>query len=317
MAIDKIPFRYDTEALKMAVPIADVIRQYTGTDVSHAERRNINCPSPNHMDRKPSAKIYPHSNSCNCFSCGYNADIIKIVQDNCGLDFREACKQLIEDFGLDEYAYSNKAEWEASRRAIKHSSNQFIDHFPLNRDELEIIGIKHNTSHCHVKETALSNDGFEYTACEYDMKVRTVQDMWREDKKSTEEWMMDMADCMIETLREKIAFENSQTEAYYQKYSHETIVKGLEMLERFRTGIVDGVFPSAQAAMDWIKSKPMFYEFAEETCRLDVREKMIEGMNVQINDIEDVKEKLVQHDARRTRAEQLASKLPKSWLERG
>ena len=50
-----VPLRYDADALNENVPIRDAIERYAGIDTS--VRGSINCPSPAHIDKKPSAYI--------------------------------------------------------------------------------------------------------------------------------------------------------------------------------------------------------------------------------------------------------------------
>lgn len=54
------------------------------------------CPhhSPNHNQKTPSLKFYPQDNRVHCFSCGWRGDIIDVIQELYGCDFREALKKL-------------------------------------------------------------------------------------------------------------------------------------------------------------------------------------------------------------------------------
>lgn len=53
---------------------------------------------PFHADHKPSLKIY--KNSYFCFVCGAGGDLIRFVTDYCKVRPIDACKILIQDFGL-------------------------------------------------------------------------------------------------------------------------------------------------------------------------------------------------------------------------
>lgn len=41
----------------------------------------VNCPCPNHDDRKPSCMIHPQTDRYYCFGCGAHGDVLQLVQD--------------------------------------------------------------------------------------------------------------------------------------------------------------------------------------------------------------------------------------------
>ena len=55
----------------------------------------IRCPNPEHEDKNPSFSINVSENYGHCFSCNYNCDSIKYVQDKLGLDFVSAVRRLL------------------------------------------------------------------------------------------------------------------------------------------------------------------------------------------------------------------------------
>ena len=66
-------------------------------------------------DSKPSARVYPDSNSWYCFACGKVRDAISTVREKWGYSFPEACKYLEDKYGVDytPSAYSQGSETEA------------------------------------------------------------------------------------------------------------------------------------------------------------------------------------------------------------
>ncbi len=130
--------RYDTKALNADVPIREAMKMYAG--IAAEGNKMVHCPSPNHTDKKPSAKIYDNTNGCKCFSCQKFFTPIELVKEyNPNLSFPEICQKLIEDFGLNPYHYSNLAEIEAFEQAQRE--HRFIDYFPLAQSELDFIGV--------------------------------------------------------------------------------------------------------------------------------------------------------------------------------
>lgn len=52
------------------------------------------------QDNKPSARLYPQTQSWYCFACSKNRDVIRTVMDREGLSFSEACMKLEKLAGL-------------------------------------------------------------------------------------------------------------------------------------------------------------------------------------------------------------------------
>ena len=134
----KIPrLTFDTQRINEDVPIRAVIAAYTGTTPS--ERGNIPCPSVIHTDKNPSAHIY--GNRCRCFTCGEAFTPITLAKEHYpDLSFAEVCEQLLKDFRMDIYDYSNLREVEAATQA--KTENKCSDHFPLTERELNFIGLQ-------------------------------------------------------------------------------------------------------------------------------------------------------------------------------
>lgn len=126
---------YYKDELNKAVPIADVMNAY-GLDVAFG--RNVECPSPSHEDKYPSAKIYKKGNNCYCFSCNRNFTPIKIVMEYENLSDNElpkACQILCEKFGLDRRDFGKDIELDTNYAKED-------DPFPFSYDELRLIGLE-------------------------------------------------------------------------------------------------------------------------------------------------------------------------------
>lgn len=156
LAIQNIPLvRYDANKINADVPIRSVIETYAGISVPSNPKRKINCPSPSHEDKTPSAKIY--DNYCKCFSCKKKMTPITLTQEYFPtLTFPEVCEKLIKDFGLNIYEYSNLAEIEKIKAA--KGKNKFYDYFPLTEDELKFIGLHNPPNKIEEKYTIKASD---------------------------------------------------------------------------------------------------------------------------------------------------------------
>lgn len=127
---------FDTKRINEDVPIENVITKYTGVPVINKSKKFL-CPF--HSERTPSAHIY--GNRCKCFGCGVNFTPITLAMEQYPeLHFTDVCRQLLEDFGMNVYAYSNLAEIEAAAQA--EGENGFYDCFPLTEKELNFIGLQ-------------------------------------------------------------------------------------------------------------------------------------------------------------------------------
>lgn len=149
---------FDTRSMNRDIPIEDVIKEYSGISLTprgEAGKANINCPSPEHQDEKPSARIYKDSNKCKCFTCNEVFNPIglakKIYPE---LRFSELCQKLINDFGLNIYDYSNMKEVEESQKAEREK--RFFDTFPLNNEELDFIGLPNHPKIKIIKDEMFS-----------------------------------------------------------------------------------------------------------------------------------------------------------------
>lgn len=95
--------RKRVERIKQAIPIAEVLRDLGYPVRVDAGQREQQFPCNLHgdgKDGKPSARIYPDSNSWYCFACSKTRDAIATVREREGLGFMEAVKFLEQKYGL-------------------------------------------------------------------------------------------------------------------------------------------------------------------------------------------------------------------------
>lgn len=91
--------------------------------------RNNVCICPFHDDTNPSLKIY--DKSFYCYSCGAGGDLISYTGRLLGLNNEEACRQLMQDFGIPvpdkNSGYREKRERELRIRNLREK-NDFLKH---------------------------------------------------------------------------------------------------------------------------------------------------------------------------------------------
>ena len=171
----------------MAVPIVEVIEEYTG---NHPNRSGmVKCPNPEHTDENPSAKCYENSNSCHCFSCSQSFSPMDIIMLNTEVNFPEACKMLIDDFGLDVYHYSNLAEIEQELYAMEHK--EYFEVFPLDLPEMRLIGFE-STSYTGVitQKEIIEDEFLGMETLSRQFRTPTLKQLW--DEPENREWVESM-----------------------------------------------------------------------------------------------------------------------------
>jgi len=87
--------------IQESVNILDLLDGYGYEDIDATMDREQQYRCDLHgQDNKPSARVYPQSNSTYCFACGKARDVVGFVMDKEGLAFRDACRVLEERYGL-------------------------------------------------------------------------------------------------------------------------------------------------------------------------------------------------------------------------
>lgn len=260
--------RFDTKRINEDVPIREVITKYTGVTVPNTNKRT-KCPSVNHNDNHPSAAIY--GNMCKCFSCGGNFTPLTLAKEQYpDLSFPEVCERLLDDFGLDVYSYSNKAEVEEARRARRE--NGFHDFFPLSNEELTFIGLSNPKVNEERVYTVEASEYFAFlygeipsTAAVYDVngkekqfkiserqaiqmeiapenvkdlcnfKFPTLQQLWKEDKDHVEELLIGKCYETIDDIEGEIEATKQAIEQYLANHSKAEIREA----EKMRDGYIN------------------------------------------------------------------------------
>ena len=93
------------------------------------------------------------------------------------LSFVDRCEQLCRDFGLNPYQYSNKGEVEALKGAEKSGKHIFVEKFPLDKGDLEAIGVDVTESKQFPLETQIKAEEFDRLVYgdDYVEKIKTKQ----------------------------------------------------------------------------------------------------------------------------------------------
>lgn len=322
--------RYDTNRMNEDIPIRDVIALYTGK--TPRGQSNISCPSPKHPDDKhPSAHVYDKDNRCKCFACGGNFSPISLAKE-CypELSFPDLCQKLIDDFHLDVYSYSNKQEVEMARDAS--SKNKFFDFFPVTEDDLKTVGL-HNPSRdleftYPVRATEYFNhfygeipplaevydkDGNElFIQCsagearemgmptrtpdkshEYITGIPTIQELWREDKKGTEEMIVGKCYETMESLISQIGKAEKAIEEYRRTHTTNQIKEA----DKLREGYIKAVSGGHNVKLTDVQREKIngLYEF-EQT------KSLISLWNQELDSAEKVLKKVQEHQQERKNA---------------
>ena len=61
-------------------------------------------------DNKPSARVYPDTNSTYCWACGEARDLVRMYMAKTGESFAKACYALEEEYGLEHLYYDTPQE---------------------------------------------------------------------------------------------------------------------------------------------------------------------------------------------------------------
>jgi len=95
--------KYNTEHAKQAIPIEQVFRDFTGTEIKFRGNTGKGA-CPFHNDKDPSLIIYRDKNRFKCFGCGASGSVIDVVMLALHLSFRDAAHHLMQTYGLQTYS---------------------------------------------------------------------------------------------------------------------------------------------------------------------------------------------------------------------
>lgn len=99
-----------SDRIREAVRITDLLSEL-GYGVQPVEReQQFGCDLHGTRDSKPSARVYPSSNSWYCFACGKSRDVIRTVMDKNDLDFKKAMSWLEKTYKLTTYSGARDEE---------------------------------------------------------------------------------------------------------------------------------------------------------------------------------------------------------------
>jgi DNA primase len=96
-------YRRRLERIKQDIPIVEVLRDYgyaVRVDSGQREQQFSCNLHGDGKDGKPSARVYPGSNSWYCFACDRTRDAVATVREREGIGFKEALQLLEHKFNL-------------------------------------------------------------------------------------------------------------------------------------------------------------------------------------------------------------------------
>jgi DNA primase/energy-coupling factor transporter ATP-binding protein EcfA2 len=117
--------------IKKNLPITTVLAHY---GIKIDKNSHIKCPF--HEDDKPSCKIYPDTNTYNCFGCGKTGDVIQFIQDKENCSKHEALKIAAELAG--EEIQNNSAMGIALPKAESVETENFAELFAKQKEGLPL-----------------------------------------------------------------------------------------------------------------------------------------------------------------------------------
>ena len=113
----------DADYINRNIPIKE-IAQFLGLGEMN-ETNFVSCPK--HVDKTPSLRLYPDTNTWHCFSCGAGSSVIDLYMFVTGLDFRTSFEQICELYGLDYEAKSEDAKKEIRKLQEKQEQERAIE----------------------------------------------------------------------------------------------------------------------------------------------------------------------------------------------
>ena len=104
--------RQRADRIREEIPITQVLADYGYTiHADYGGEQQFSCDlHGDGSDSKPSARVYPDSNSAYCFACDRTRDAIGYVQEKEGKSFWDAVKALESRYGLGGMEYEDDGE---------------------------------------------------------------------------------------------------------------------------------------------------------------------------------------------------------------
>lgn len=325
---------YDTRKMNEDISIIDALALYANIYTNN-QSNNIRCPSPEHIEKNPSAHIYSKDNICKCFSCGRKLNPISLAKEyNPQLPFRELCKKMINDFNMNIYNYSNLGEIEKIQTANK--SNKFYDYFPITEKDLKFIGINNPTgreectytvkaSEYYIKllgeippfaQTHDENGKDLLINCNRSEAIRlgiisqnerkndfikfpTVQQLWEKDKYNIEEMVINKCYECMELINQTITGMQLQVEQYRKEHD----VNNIKEAERIREGYINAMSSGKLVRLSE-KQEGKISGLNE----FEVNKDTIRFLNCELNNADKILQKVILHGKEREKAQKKEKK---------
>lgn len=100
------------DRIREEIPIAQVLADYGyAVHSSYGGEEQFSCDlHGDGSDSKPSARVYPDTNSAYCFACDRSRDAIQYVREKEGVSFWDAVKLLESRYNLGHMEYEDEGE---------------------------------------------------------------------------------------------------------------------------------------------------------------------------------------------------------------
>ena len=111
--------------------------------------KNNKCLCFNHKEEHESMSYYPKGKYFKCFSCGFKYDIFDHYQQQYNLNFPQAVKSIVNDFGMNIDVNINESDRRARKeptRYEKGNSNilSYCEKRNISKSTLDYVGVKEN-----------------------------------------------------------------------------------------------------------------------------------------------------------------------------
>lgn len=203
---NSIYLQYDFKAINSSIPITSVLERYAGIDTSNYRSRNIRCPSTEHQDKKPSCRVYEKTNTCYCFSCNQSFNVLSLVTEHTGQRLTDACRQLINDYGLPLESYSNLNDLKSVMNLDGTIKDEEV--FPLSPNDDKLLGLRAfnrvvTNPNYDVETYNEETDEFNhYTVGEPYWKIDSLADIWKDNKSLVEDIILGKCEEQKDRLNE-------------------------------------------------------------------------------------------------------------------
>lgn len=177
-------FREHIERIQTDLPIARVLADL-GYDVrpdAGDREQQFSCDlHGDGQDSKPSARVYPDSNSWYCFACSLSRDAIETIRAKKRLGFTEAVKWLETTYQLPQLPWEDEGPHEKPEQTLARQLGEILDLTSRSTDEIirvltatltwvtqdRVLTLKQTTTFWE----ALDQISYKLTANEVDQKL--------------------------------------------------------------------------------------------------------------------------------------------------